>query len=422
MAGTEVRRRRPSPSEPQTSDEAKFDQPSASQEPCAARNYGRSKNAYRLPWPVRHFPYYCFYGFWFIFGLLVIRKTNNAISAVRYVKAHGPSVGVDILENSREFDALVRMLDREFMRPPAFLMLNQFALNMTDNFLCNTQSLGVHDRFIFVTLDTVARDAMRKRWPNIRQFHWPTPSLYKPFSFAEGPYQMIYLLRANLAISLIRRGKSFWMMQQDTFWRKNLFDLNYEDDLSYDAIFDQIGIDETSERAEWVNGANWFIRAGNNTLEFFERLSDKLAHWYTPDMGIMIHQCHTWGSVKCAYIPHKVAHSWEWMYTDQQHPPHIIQLDCETDGGSKLMQLGKFGFHFTNRDGTCNEEKVLLARARMANGTVSAGYQRATFPSWGRLQFKAYWYIVDCIIWTPYIGPLLKPYLPLVGYILMITM
>ena len=71
---------------------------------------------------------------------------------------------------------------------------------------------------------------------------------------AEGPYQTIYLLRANLAISLIRRGKDFWMMQQDTFWRRNLFDLRLEDDFSFDALFDQIGKDEQSQRAEWVNG------------------------------------------------------------------------------------------------------------------------------------------------------------------------
>uniref|UniRef100_A0A0K0D559 CUB domain-containing protein n=1 Tax=Angiostrongylus cantonensis TaxID=6313 RepID=A0A0K0D559_ANGCA len=78
-----------------------------------------------------------------------------------------------------------------------------------------------------------------------------------------------------------------------------------------------------------------------------------------------------------------LAHSWEWMYTSQKNPPYILQLDCETDGGSKLMQLGKFGFHFVDSNGTCDHEKYIL--------------------------------------WTPYIGPFLKPYLPLVGYILMIT-
>ena len=44
------------------------------------------------------------------------------------------------------------------------------------------------------------------------------------------------------------------MMQQDTFWRESLFDKNLEDDPSFDALFDQIGDDEDSLRAEWVNG------------------------------------------------------------------------------------------------------------------------------------------------------------------------
>ncbi|VDM69084.1 unnamed protein product, partial [Strongylus vulgaris] len=105
-------------------------------------------------------------------------------------------------------------------------------------------------------------------------------------------------------------------------------------------------------------GANFFIRANNDTIKFFERLSDKLAHWYTPDMGVMIHQCHTWGRPRCAYFPYELAHSWEWMYSEQKNPPYIMQLDCETDGGSKLMQLGKFGFQFIDSNGTCDHEKV----------------------------------------------------------------
>lgn len=47
------------------------------------------------------------------------------------------------------------------------------------------------------------------------------------------------------------------MMQQDTFWRRNLFDLNLEEKSvaeGYDALFDQVGDGNTSQRAEWVNG------------------------------------------------------------------------------------------------------------------------------------------------------------------------
>ncbi|KAE9548306.1 hypothetical protein FO519_008482 [Halicephalobus sp. NKZ332] len=255
---------------------------------------------------------------------------------------------------------------------------------MTFNFLCNTAiHKGVHERLIFVTLDSTARDVLKKHWPDIRQFYWPTESLYKPFSFAEGAYQLIYLLRANLAIALLKNGKSFWMMQQDTFWRESLFDKNLEEG-DFDALFDQIGADDDDLRAEWVNGANFFVKANDNTLEFFKAVASKLVDWYTPDMGIMIHQCHTWDKPRCKFISHKIAHSWEWMYTDQKSPPSIMQLDCETDGRSKLQELAKFGFYFTESD--------------------------------------VYWYLVDCILWLPYIGSFLKPYMPLSGYVLMFTM
>lgn len=48
------------------------------------------------------------------------------------------------------------------------------------------------------------------------------------------------------------------MMQQDTFWRKNLFELNLEENKDFDALFDQIGDDQNSERAEWVNGILYY--------------------------------------------------------------------------------------------------------------------------------------------------------------------
>lgn len=77
-----------------------------------------------------------------------------------------------------------------------------------------------------------------------------------PFSFAEGPYQLIYIVRANIAVALIKRKKSFWMMQQDTFWRKDFFSLKLEDsELGGQVLFDQIGDDSSSNRAEWVNGS-----------------------------------------------------------------------------------------------------------------------------------------------------------------------
>ncbi|KAL3098184.1 hypothetical protein niasHS_002020 [Heterodera schachtii] len=371
---------------------------------------------------------YISYLFWFVIGILVIRKTKSAVVAMHYVRAHSATVSLASIEQSAQFQQLLHQIEDD-QRPPALLMLNQHALNMTFSFLCNTAMFpGVHERFIFVTLDDKARDALHKHWPNVRVFHWPTPSLYKQFSFAEGAYQTIYILRANLAVALIKRGKAVWFMQQDTFWRRNLFELDLEQNNNehiepkepYDLLFDQIGHGKKSQRAGWVNGATFFIRANNDTRLFFEAVADKLAHWYAPDMGIMIHQCNTWEKPKCAFIPHNIANSWEWMYTEQRNPPYVIQLDCETDGRSKLQQLAKFGFYFTKEDGrTCDPEAVRRTQQIMGKGQVDVGGPVSL--SWGRFQFKVYWWLVDYILCTPVIGPYLKTYLALIGYILTIT-
>nr|CAD2139246.1 unnamed protein product [Meloidogyne enterolobii] len=374
-----------------------------------------------FPSSLYRFLCYISYLFWFTVGVLVLRKTRTATAAMFYVKNYGSSVSLNSIEQSTEFASLLKQIDKD-NKPPSILMLNQYALNMTFNFLCNTAIFpGVHERFIFVTLDEKSHQELKKYWPNIKQFYWPTPSLYKQFSFAEGPYQLIYILRANLALALIKKGKSFWMQQQDTFWRKNLFDINLEQKLGFDLLFDQIGYEENSKRAEWVNGANFYVKANKYTQEFFEAIATKLSHWYTPDMGIMIHQCHTWKTPHCEYIPHLIANSWEWMYTEQKNPPYIMQLDCETDGRSKLQQLARFGFYFTESDGrTCNKKAVHKAQQAMERGEVDIGKGPVRL-SWGRFQFKVYWWLVDYILCTPCLGSYLKPYLPLVGYILMFT-
>lgn len=100
-----------------------------------------------------------------------------------------------------------------------------------------------------------------------------------------------------------------------------------------------------------------------------------------------------------------------------------MQLDCETDGRTKLQQLARFGFYFTKPDGrTCDVEAVKKAQLNMEKGKVEVGSRTWINMSWGRFQFRIYWFLVDCLLRTPYFGIIIKPYLPLVGYILMFTM
>lgn len=137
-----------------------------------------------LPSKVYRLACYGVWLWWFVIGLLVLRKTERATLAVSYIKEHGHTVSLESLENSADFAQLIKQLenDNKNNKPPAILLLNQYALNMTFNYLCNTKIYpGAHERFVFVTLDSTTRDVLQKYWPNIRQFYWPTLSLHVRF-------------------------------------------------------------------------------------------------------------------------------------------------------------------------------------------------------------------------------------------------
>lgn len=116
--------------------------------------------------------------FFLLFGMLVLRKTIHAINAVNYVRSNSYTMSPEAIGASPQFKELIFALESEYIKPPAFFLLNQHALNMTFNFLCSTERLGVHERFIFVTLDPVAKDVLMKHWPKIRQLYLPVPSLF----------------------------------------------------------------------------------------------------------------------------------------------------------------------------------------------------------------------------------------------------
>lgn len=166
---------------------------SISQETCKLNGTGNVTNLselnHHLLWkliPIKLYRWWCYwiYLFWFVMGILVLRKTRNAVAAVSYVKMHGHTVSDEAIMKSSAFSNLLWSLEHKFEKPPAIFFLNQYALNMTFNFLCNTRYMqNAHERFIFVTLDDVARDVLREYWPNVEQIYWPTPSLYVSTSF-----------------------------------------------------------------------------------------------------------------------------------------------------------------------------------------------------------------------------------------------
>lgn len=127
-------------------------------------------------------------------AVLVARKAYYAEYAMYQVRACRNQVSQEAIVSSEAFDQLIAEL-RKRQKPAALLFLNQYALNMTYNFLCNTVELeDVHDRFVFITLDDTARDSLKKLWPNVAQFYWPTQCLTVSMDFLGNATVLLHFL------------------------------------------------------------------------------------------------------------------------------------------------------------------------------------------------------------------------------------
>ena len=63
------------------------------------------------------------------------------------------------------------------------ILLNQYALKMTLNWLCNTREMSVHRRILFFVLDESAREGLLSRYPEATVVMWTAPSIQVCYSF-----------------------------------------------------------------------------------------------------------------------------------------------------------------------------------------------------------------------------------------------
>ncbi|GMR33433.1 hypothetical protein PMAYCL1PPCAC_03628, partial [Pristionchus mayeri] len=271
-------------------------------------------------------------------------------------------------------------------------MLNKHAIDMTMNWLCMTKEMeGVHDSSLFVTMDEIASEKINEHWPRVRVLQLDIDSLKDSFNYGEGPYQLFYLLRSNLARAFLRNNITFWMTQQDTFWRAPLSSLDISEFAGADIIFDRA----SPANVTFIAGGYYRARSTSGALRFFDELSDALSWWYTPDNAFMSSLCRRRSdSTKCAHLPFDAIPNWKWLY---DHPaaewsqlPPLLQFDGETQLGGKLETMRKLGFKFLAEPGSaelCVQKSVnrLGERRKQAEFRLSLAHA----------QFCVYQAIVD---------------------------
>uniref|UniRef100_A0A914ZF40 Nucleotide-diphospho-sugar transferase domain-containing protein n=1 Tax=Parascaris univalens TaxID=6257 RepID=A0A914ZF40_PARUN len=288
------------------------------------------------------------------------RKLAISNDALIFIQQHQWQVDLSTFYNNTALAEALATIDES----PAFLMMNKHAVNVTLNWLCNVVSFeNVHNRLILIAFDTDSYETLKRAWPNLHVLHWKIPIMDRRFSAGDGRYQMFQLFRSNLCAYLASLGRDFWMIQSDTYWRENLFEivdpklmLNDDENL----LFDQEGSDGLL--AEMIAGGNYFIKADRRSVLFFNELSRRLLTYYSTDNNIMGGLCsYRYAGNKCSFIPYRILSNWRWHTGERKHLPLLMQFDSGAGSDAKLQQMQQLGAAFVipetlgdNQQARCN--------------------------------------------------------------------
>uniref|UniRef100_A0AC35UA07 Nucleotid_trans domain-containing protein n=1 Tax=Rhabditophanes sp. KR3021 TaxID=114890 RepID=A0AC35UA07_9BILA len=315
-----------------------------------------------------------------IFILLLLRKIYKGYVAVNIVRECANEVSVDLIV------AHPALNDLSNKKPLIIFLLNKEVLNMTFNALCNThQYKDVHDQILIVALDHETKEVLEHNWKHLKIMHYDVPCLHRPFNYGDGYYQLLYLFRANLARALLEKGFTFWMAQQDTFWRESLLDIPLSEG---DIVFDRAG----EESKNLIGGGHYFCRNTLKAKQFFDVLSTDLTNKYFPDNVYMTTLCYR-GIAECNYIPFEKIANWKWLYdaNSRKSNPSLIQFDGHSNLGGKLEFMKSLGFYFLNEDGkTCNLESIEKARNSISTFESDVSFNIISF-----MQFAFYQKIIE---------------------------
>ncbi|VDK74952.1 unnamed protein product [Litomosoides sigmodontis] len=145
-------------------------------------------------------------------------------------------------------------------------------------------------------------------------------------------------------------GHDFWIVQPDTYWRKNLFEIaNTRQMLGLDGnlLFDQEG--DKGLLIEMIAGGYFFVKGGPKSECFFDELSRQLENYYATDNNIMGALCITqYCNNKCAFIPYSIVGNWRWHSSGKTYIPALLQFDNGGSSSGKFECLKRLGAEFAN--------------------------------------------------------------------------
>ncbi|CAK5017256.1 unnamed protein product [Meloidogyne enterolobii] len=170
----------------------------------------------------------------------------------------------------------------------------KYALNISLNFLCNLRKFpGAIENIVAVVFDSYSHQILKESFTDIGGIvYWNIPALEEKFSSGDGRYQVFQYFRAKLVSLLTEVTDQFWMVQADTIWKENLFeivDTESQEFINAGIIFDSEGSEGLLRYM--IAGGYFFVRSSNSTKRFFESAAEFLLNNFATDNNVMNRLC-----------------------------------------------------------------------------------------------------------------------------------
>uniref|UniRef100_A0A914MKY8 Nucleotide-diphospho-sugar transferase domain-containing protein n=1 Tax=Meloidogyne incognita TaxID=6306 RepID=A0A914MKY8_MELIC len=240
-------------------------------------------------------------------------------------------------------------------KTPAILLLNKYALNISLNFLCNLRNFpGAVDHIVAVVFDSYSHQILKESFTDIGGIvYWDIPALEEKFSSGDGRYQVFQYFRAKLVSLLTEVTDQFWMVQADTIWKENLFeiiDTDSQEFINAGIIFDSEGSEGLLRYM--IAGGYFFVRSANSTKKFFESAAEFLLNNFATDNNVMNRLCiqKAFG-VECGQINYSIISNWRMSSTLKEHSedsPPLFQFDGDDGSTDKFNKIKNEGYLFVD--------------------------------------------------------------------------
>jgi hypothetical protein len=202
----------------------------------------------------------------------------------------------------------------------------------------------------------------------------------------DGCYQLFQYFRARLAAYLSESvtGDGAWMIQADTIWRQNLFqlvNLTSKDYRNAHVIFDREG--DSGLLASMIAGGYFYIRSAKHwpgSGEFFSGIADYLLAHYSTDNNVITRQCiERVAGTNCSFFPYGLIANWRFENRDgaATYPP-LFQYDGGEGSEAKFEHMKRNGLLFydvTQSNGSAGRHDVRIQCLKAKGFTTGGGME-----------------------------------------------